>query len=540
MPTIELSKKELEKYIGKKVDVDVLKDRISLLGTDLEGIDGDLINVEVFPNRPDLLSQPGFSRAVGHFIGALKKPKKYVAKKSDYVVKVDRSVNKVRPFTACAVVKCLKFDDQKIKEVVQIQEKLHVTFGRNRKKCAIGVYPLEKIQFPIKYSAKAPNAISFIPLEGRRKMSANDIISKTKAGKEFGHLLENEEAYPLFEDSNDEVLSMPPIINSHNVGKISEDTAEVFVECSGSDYETLSECLNMIVTSLADMGGEIYSVKVQYSNGAKKNPELSCKKMKLDYKLLNQKLGLELSKSEVKAALLKMGIEVVSDNALIPPYRTGFFSYADLVEEIAIGYGYENIEGTIPEVATVAEEAPKDVFKRRISESLVGLGITQVSTLHMLSREKIQGDAVELLDAKSSEFNTLRNEMITSLLMVLNSNRQYEYPQKIFENGTVFLKKDKKAEESEKLCVAIADVNTDYTRIRQVIDYLSKRIGVELIFEETDDLFFIKGRVAKITLINREIGRVGEISPALLKDYDLEVPVSVLEIDVDELFSHSQ
>ena len=109
MPTIELSKKELEKYIGKKVDVETLKDRISLLGTDLEGIDGDIINVEVFPNRPDLLSQPGFSRAVGHFIGAIKKPKTYVAKNSDYLVKVDKSVDKIRPFTACAVVKGLKF-----------------------------------------------------------------------------------------------------------------------------------------------------------------------------------------------------------------------------------------------------------------------------------------------------------------------------------------------------------------------------------------------------------------------------------------------
>ena len=535
MPTIELSKKELERYIGRKVDERLLKEKISYLGTDLEGIERDIINVEVFPNRPDLLSQPGFSRAIGYFIGVTKKVKNYTTKKSNYVVKVDRSVSKVRPFTACAVVKNLKFDDQKIKEIVQIQEKLHITFGRNRKKCAIGVYPLEKIQFPIRYLGRDPDAIKFVPLEEKSVMSGSEVLYKTKAGKEFAHLLEGESVYPIFEDSNKEILSMPPIINSHTVGKISEETKDVFIECSGFDYETLSECLNMIVTSLADMSGDIHEVKIQYPSYVKKSPNLKPKKMKIDYDLINKRLGVELSRSDVKKALLKMGIAESGGYALIPPYRTGFFSYADLAEEIAIGYGYERFEGTIPEVATVGQESPLDVFKRRVSEALVGLGFVQVSTLHLLSRERVQGEAVELADAKSSEFNTCRNEMITSILNVLQSNRGYEYPQKIFETGKVFVKEGKNICEPEKLCCAIADAETDYTRIRQVMDYIGKRAGVDLGFVETEDLFFIKGRVAKIMLGNKEIGRVGEVSPALLRDYELEVPAAVLEVDVSEL-----
>ena len=535
MPTIELSKKELEKYIGRKVDERLLREKISFLGTDLEGIDGDVIDVEVFPNRPDLLSQPGFSRAVGQFMGAIKKVKIYSAKRSNYVVKVDRSVNKVRPCTACAVVKNLKFDDQKIKEIVQIQEKLHITFGRNRKKCAIGVYPLEKIQFPVKYLGRSPGSIKFVPLEEKKIMSGSEVLYKTKSGKEFSHLLEGEQLYPIFEDSNKEILSMPPIINSHTVGKISEETTEVFIECSGFDYETLSECLNMIVTSLSDMGGEVYEVKIQYPNGAKKSPNLKPKKMKIDYALINKRLGLNLSRNEIKKALLKMGITESSGNALIPPYRTGFFSYADLVEEIAIGYGYEKFEGVIPAVSTVGKESSIDVFKRRMSEGLVGLGFVQVSTLHLLSREKVQGEAVELTDAKSSEFNTCRNEMITSILNVLQTNRGYEYPQKIFEVGKVFLKEGKNVCEPERLGCAVADADTDYTKIRQVMDYIAKRVGVELSFVETDDLFFIKGRVAKIMNGTKYIGRVGEVSPALLQEYGLEVPVAVLEIDVKGL-----
>ena len=373
MPTIELSKKELETYIGKKIETSVLKERISYLGTDLEGIDGNTITVEIFPNRPDLLSQPGFSRAIGYFAGVHKHIISYKAKKSDYKIIVESAVSSVRPYTACAVVKKLTFDDQKIKEIIQIQEKLHITFGRNRKKCAIGVYPLEKITFPITYTAKRPKEIRFIPLEEKKVMSADEILTQTATGRQYAKLLEGQAMFPLFQDRSGEILSMPPIINSHTVGKVTEKTRDLFIECSGHDYQTVSECLNMIVCSLADMGGEIYEVKVQYKNATKINPELAPKKMKIDYALINKRLGIKLNTQEIKSALLKMGIGTLGDYALIPPYRTGFFSYADLVEEVAIGYGYENFLGSIPPVSTTGEEAAIDAFRRRVTETILGL-----------------------------------------------------------------------------------------------------------------------------------------------------------------------
>ena len=151
MPTINLNKKEFERLVGKVLPLDKLKDRISMLGTDLEDVKDNEIIVEVFPNRPDMLSEQGFARAFSSFIGVKKGLKEYKAKKSDYKLTVDSSVNDIRPFTSCAIVKNLKFDDEKIKQVIQIQEKLHVGYGRNRKKCAIGVYPIEKIKFPIYY-----------------------------------------------------------------------------------------------------------------------------------------------------------------------------------------------------------------------------------------------------------------------------------------------------------------------------------------------------------------------------------------------------
>ena len=86
MPTVNLNKKEFEKLVGKKLELDKLKDRISMLGTDLEKIEGNEIIVEVFPNRPDMLSEQGFARAFSSFINIKKGLREYEVKKSNWYV----------------------------------------------------------------------------------------------------------------------------------------------------------------------------------------------------------------------------------------------------------------------------------------------------------------------------------------------------------------------------------------------------------------------------------------------------------------------
>ena len=84
MPTVHLNKKVFEKLVGKKLPLDKLKDRISMLGTDLEKIEGNEITVEVFPNRPDMLSEQGFARAFSSFIGVKTGLRKYKVNPSKY------------------------------------------------------------------------------------------------------------------------------------------------------------------------------------------------------------------------------------------------------------------------------------------------------------------------------------------------------------------------------------------------------------------------------------------------------------------------
>ena len=125
---------------------------------------------------------------------------------------------------------------------------------------------MEKIKLPIKFEAKKPEDIKFIPLEASKEMNGRQILSQHPTGREYGFLLENYGLYPVFTDANNEVLSMPPIINSHKTGKISNETKEVFIECSGFDFNILKKILNIVAYSLAEMGGKIYSMNLKYGN----------------------------------------------------------------------------------------------------------------------------------------------------------------------------------------------------------------------------------------------------------------------------------
>ncbi len=545
MPTINISRKVFEELVGKKLPLEKLKDRISMLGTDLEEVNDKEIIVEVFPNRPDMLSVQGFARAFSSFIGVKTGLRQYKVEASREKMIVESSVAEVRPYTACAIVKNLNFDDEKIKEVIDIQEKLHITYGRNRKKVAIGIYPFEKIKTPIRFLAEEPKNIVFQPLEFNKEINALEILEKHPAGKAYGHLLQGKKKFPVFRDANGEVLSVPPIINSNKTGKINEKTKEVFIECSGFDFEVLKKCLNIIVTALHEMGGKVYSMELAYGNKKYVTPDLKPEEMKVDISYINKLLGLNLKENEIKRLFERMGYGYVNKKALIPAYRADVMHQADLMEDIAIAYGYENFNSIIPNVATVAQEERFEIFKRKISELLAGLGFLETSTYHLTNKDfqckKMNMDAqlIGLANSISSDYNVLRSWVIPSLMEILSGNKHHEYPQRIFAIGTIFKKNgnmETNIGENDRLAVAIASENTDYTEIRQVLDYLFRSFNLKYEITEAEHSSFIEGRVGRVIANGKKMAYIGEISPSVVANWELEVPVSAFELNLMEFF----
>jgi len=561
MTILTLNKKQLEKEIGK-VD-EKMQEKISMFGTPIEEVTDNEVSVEVFPNRPDLLSLQGFARALTAF---LKKPglKSYKAEKpeKDYKVIIHKSVKKVRPHTACAIVKDLKLDDEKIKSLIDIQEKLHSSYGRNRKKIAIGIYPLETIKFPVTFLAKKPEDIKFQPLEFPREINGRQILSQHPIGREYADLLKDKEVFPIFQDSNNEILSMPPIINSHKTGKITEKTKDVFIECSGFNLPYLQKALNMIVTAISDMGGKIYSVEIQ-DKKKELSPNLEPEKLAFSIENINKTLGLSLSEKEIIRLLEKMGIGYEKGSALIPAYRTDILHEIDLSEEIAIAYGYDKFIPEIPLISTIGQEDETAVLKRKISEILIGLNLLEISTYHLSTKEKqfkninikeFKHMIIEVEESKT-ENSILRNSLLSQSINILSENSDAQYPQRIFELGKVFSNTNSRedtskkplgvvdsetgVQETEKLCISLCYEKANFTEIKQILDYLMRMLDKEYEIKPAENPTFIDGRIGEIIISKdnkkQTIGILGEISPKVLKNNKIKMPVSSMEINIEEL-----
>ncbi len=555
MTILTVDRKEFEKKVGKITPE--LEEKITDMGTPIEDVTDSEVSVEVFPNRPDLLSLENFARAVNQFNGKEKVASfKILAPEKDFVVTVDKSVKSVRPHCVCAIIKGLKLTDSKIKNIVYLQEKLHNSIGRKRRKVAIGIYPLDKIKLPIRFEGRANENIKFLPLEAKKEMNARQVLRDTSTGREYANLLEEVDVYPVFVDADGEILSMPPIINSEKTGRISEDTKDVFIECSGHNLVYLKKCLNIIVASISNMGGKIYSINIRDSkNKDFVSPNMSPEELEFKIEDIEKTLGISLTKKDIKRYLAQMGIGY--DNrkgqsvALISAYRTDILHWIDLTEEIAIAYGYDNFVPEIPAISTIAEENSEDRGKRIIGNILAGLGMLECSSFHLTTKKNIKkmhyefNDFIEF-EASKTERDVLRIDLMTNMLQILSENSNAAYPQKIFEMGRVFTREDVglKMEdrisdtgviEKERLAMAMIDEKMGFTEMKQVLDYLFKMLDVEYVLEDVEDSNYIIGRCGKIIIEGNEVGRIGEIAPRVLRNWKIRMPVVGVELNLNSL-----
>jgi len=543
MTILTVDKGELEKKVGKITPE--LEKKITDMGTPIEEVSETEVSVEVFPNRPDLLSLGNFSRAINQFAGRgkiadfkINKPEK------DFVLTIDKSVKSVRPHSVCVIVKGLKFDDAKIKEIVDVQEKLHNSLGRKRRKLAIGVYPLDKVKLPIRLVGRKPDEIKFLPLEAKAEMTGKQILRGHPAGREYADLLKDCEVFPVFVDADDEILSMPPIINSERTGRITEDTKEIFIECSGHNLVYLKKCINIIVATLYEMGGKIYAMDVKdKKDGDFFSPDMSAEELPFRIEDIEKTLGISLKEKEIKNYLSRMGVGYENRKgrsiALIPAYRTDILHWIDLTEEVAIAYGYENFEAEIPDISTIAEESSVDKAKRAVGNILAGLGLLECSSYHLTTKKNIKkmhydfGDFVEVEESKT-ERDVLRMDLMTGLLQILSENSDAAYPQKVFEMGRVFSLDKKDSEtgviEEEKLGIALVDEVVNFSDMKQILDYLFKMLGVEYSIEDFENSNYIVGRCGKIVVDGKHVGIVGEVAPRVLKNWKVRFPVVGCEL----------
>ncbi len=541
MPVISVNSDELLK-LTKSNEV-ILLDVLPKIGIEIEKIEGDKWELEVDPNRCDLLSVEGIGRAVRGFLGDETGLPDYEISSSDLETNVELSVQDVRPYIVTAVIEEIDLSKSVLKSMMDLQEKLHLTLGRNRSKVAIGVHDLDPIEPPLTYKAVKPEEISFMPLEKSIEMDLQEILKKHEKGKEFAHILEDEERYPVILDSKDDVLSFPPVINGQ-MTQVTPETDSLFIDMTGTDMRVLEQTLNILCSIFAERDAKLYTTEVKYGNRNITYPDFTPEEMEISTSECNNILGLEIENEDIVDILRRMRYSAEEKNDIIevkiPAYRHDILHPWDLIEDIAIGFDFDNFDGTLPEKVTIGESLDDSDLKDTITELLIGHGFNEAMNYILSSPEKEfrymnierQEEIARVENPVSEDSVSMRSWLLPGLLVNLKDNKTQGLPRKFFEIGDVVLPDQQRTRSAG----VIQSSDVGFTKMKSILDGLLTNLGFEMTVEAEKHSSFIEGRCAGIFAEGKKIGYFGEISPEVLENFKLENPVVGFEMDLELIY----
>jgi len=535
MTVVTFDYEDMISLLGKEIDMEELINKIPMIGVGLERVEGNKISIEVFPNRADMFSVEGIARALRAFFEIEEGLKKYNVSKSNVKIFIDDSVVSVRPFIMGCIIKDVTLSDEGIASLMDVQEKLHLSIGKGRRKMAIGVHDFDKVKPPFFYKGVKPKDAKFIPLGMNEELNLVEILEKHEKGKEYAHLLKGKEKYPLLVDREENVLSFPPIINGQ-LTAITEETRNIFIDVTGTEEKAVRQALNIISTSLAERNGKLMAIEVIRNDVKIETPDFTPFYNELDLKYVEKIVG----NVDVEKSLRKMGHDVVLQGNVAkvysPAWRTDILHPIDLIEDIAIGHGYDVFPSRLPESMTFGST----IDYKKLHDTMIGLGFDEVMTLSLSGFEKEfekmgmeKKNAVEISNPISKHHSIVRTSLIPSLLEILSSNRHNDLPQKIYEIGDVI----DDGKQLTKLAGVKIAAKTGFTECKSIVEAILRNFGHKMDVEELAHPSFIDGRCASIMVDNKKIGYFGEINPEVITAFELEYPVIAFEMDASSLLS---
>ncbi|MHA1615158.1 MAG: phenylalanine--tRNA ligase subunit beta [Candidatus Thorarchaeota archaeon] len=545
---VTVNKKELMKIIGKTLSLKKLEDTLFLMKAEIERIDGNEIQIEINPDRQDMLSPEGIARAIKAFLEIEPGLKEFPIKKSGKKIIVGKGLEKIRKYISCGIVRDVEINDELIKDYMQLQDALTATHGRNRRKASIGLYVFDDIKFPIHYALEKPEKISFEPLGHEEVMDGRTIIDQHEKGIEFGQIISKFPKWPLLIDSDNQVLSLPPIINSNTLGKITEETSNIFVEVTGTHLPTVNQALNIMVTSLAQRKGSIESLSIVYPDGTvDSTPDLRPQKMSVTKQEVEELLGLELDDAEILKSMGRVGYNATIKGKKIsvkaPAYRTDILHPVDIIEDLAIGYGFDRIIPTMPSTMTQGKLQSITRLKNKVRDLMVGMEYQEILSYIMTSpatlTEKVlrEEPVVVTTNPRSKDYSVLRNALFPILMDFASLNQHADFPQRIFEVGDIVVPNESKETRTDQIpsvCGLVTDVKVNITDLMKDIGYLLRNLDLEgkFKFVACADSTFIEGRTAQIVVNDQVVGLFGEVAPEVLNNFEITSPIVAFEIQL--------
>lgn len=542
MPVVTLYFDRINKILGKKIPKAKIVDTLPFIGLDIEEETNDHINVEYSPNRPDYSTDYGIITGLQGLLEIKLGMPMLKIKTGKNVIKADASVSKVRPYVTAIEARNGILNDETIRQIITMQEDLHNGLGRRRKKVSIGIHDLDKIKFPLHYKTVAKN-YSFVPLESDVSMTVKEILEKTETGKKYGSILAGKDKVPIIIDSAGNTVSFPPIING-KLTEINNKTRNLLVEVTATDKNAAEGVLAVLANALQIAGFQLFSVKITGANNS--TPLLKPRDLILEPELVNKTLGIDISDSLMIKSLKKSRLDARMKGkkivCTIPRYRTDIFGVMDLVEEIALGYGIQNLVPIMPESVSAGQRNDTTKSLETIRSLMVGLGYTEVMNFELTGKEilyeKTDRDSSKIIsvaDSKSQEHIILRDMLLPGMIEVLSRNIHESYPQKIFEIGTVF-EKGSPIREVVHLACLDAHKDANFTEVKSVLQSLLKT-GFNLTCETIPqkESMFVDGRTGNIIVSGKKLGTIGEIDPKIADNFKLRTLVSGFEMKLTGL-----
>lgn len=552
MPTVTIDLGELLAMLGRPISLDELTDALFTHKCLVESVEGSTITIEVTADRPDMLSVEGIARALRLFL-ELEEPKRYEAVDGDVSIIVDPPALEVRPYILGAVIKRISLNKGLIEQIMALQEKLHLTYCRKRAKAAIGLHDLNAVGRKVTYTALPPSDIRFVPLGEEKEMSGSEVLECTEKGREFGFLLKGFDKYPLLLDEEGKVLSMPPIINSDST-RVTTSTRDLFIEITGTDFRIVSQALNIMTLNILERGGTLERVSIFYPDRLVLSPILDSQACHVGLDYIKSCLGLDLTEEEVVSCLRKMGYVAIAHTGAVeahpPPYRCDILHPMDIVEDVAIGYGFNRITPIRPLRAQVGALLDITKLTNAARTLMVGLGFQEVFSYTLTALEVVSlgglletKDVVILENPISNEYSCLRSWLIPALLSFVSRNKHARLPQKVFECGDVVLvdtSKPTSTRVERRLAAAICNSKVGYEDIQSCLYALLRNLSLnKWMTEPMAHPCFIEGRSAKVCIGGSEIAMLGEVHPEVLHTFNIENPVACFEANLSRVLSFS-
>jgi len=224
-----------------------------------------------------------------------------------------------------------------------------------------------------------------------------------------------------------------------------------------------------------------------------------------------------------------------------PAFRTDIRHEVDLFEDLAIGYGYENIQPKLVPSLTIGEARKEELLSQMVREAMLGLGFTEIMSLQLQSVERHflkflldpGANHVIVENPKTIEQKIVRSHLKTGIMETFQKNRRKAVPQRIFEIGNVICinpEMETGVNEYRHLAFGIMGPDTGYAEGRKILDSVLRELKMEGTYKPVSKPTFIEGRLAEVTKNNGLWAEVGEIHPQVLTNFSLTFPVTFCDL----------